>query len=199
VSKVRELELRVSRIEAELHLFQKISRLMVREVPLRHELESIVELLVEYLECDSCIIYLKEGNDLVLCASNIAPASAVGQVRMAIGEGLTGWVAKNRRLLSISREAYKDSRFRKFSDLDADTFEGFLSAPIIARNRVVGVINVQHRDAHSYSGDEMELLTTIGEQIGCMLLLAKLDKDALEPTMKMSELLSAGVLAGVSR
>ncbi|MBM3787030.1 MAG: GAF domain-containing protein [Acidobacteria bacterium] len=199
MSKVRELELRLSRIEEELHLFQKISRLMVREVPLRQELESIVELLVEYLECDSCIIYLKERTDLVLCASNIAPASAVGNVRLTIGEGLTGWVAKNRRLLSISREAYKDSRFKKFQQLDADTFEAFLSAPIIARNRVVGVINVQHRDVHSYSGDEMELLTTIGEQIGCMLLLAKLDKDALEQTLSMNELLSAGVLAGAGR
>ncbi len=50
VSKVRELELRLSRIEEELHLFQKISRLMVREVPLQQELNSIVTLLVEHLE-----------------------------------------------------------------------------------------------------------------------------------------------------
>ena len=32
-----------------------------------------------------------------------------------------------------------------FSDLPEDTFEAFLSAPVISRNRVVGVINVQHR------------------------------------------------------
>ena len=66
---------------------------------------------------------------------------------MRWNEGLTGWVARERRLLAISREAYKDPRFKKFGELDEDTYEAFLSAPVIARNRVVGVINVQHRAA----------------------------------------------------
>jgi hypothetical protein len=34
------------------------------------------------------------------------------------------------------------------------------------------VINVQHRAAHSHSGGELEMITTVGEQIGCMLMLA---------------------------
>ena len=199
VSKVRELELRLSRIEEELHLFQKISRLMVREVPLQQELNSIVALLVEHLECDSCIIYLTDGDDLVLSASNTAPLSAVGRVRLSTQEGLTGWVARNRRLVALSREAYRDTRFKTFAELEADSYEAFLSAPIIARNRVVGVINVQHRDVHSYTGDEMELLTTVGEQIGCLLLLARVDRDALEKPVSVEEMLSAGVLAGSVR
>ncbi|MBM3753757.1 MAG: GAF domain-containing protein [Acidobacteria bacterium] len=199
MSKVRELELRLSRIEEELHLFQKISRLMVREVPLQQELSSIVTLLVEHLECDSCIIYLTDGGDLVLSASNTAPPSAVGRVRLSTQEGLTGWVARNRRLIALSREAYRDSRFKSFPELEADSYEAFLSAPIIARNRVVGVINVQHRDVHSYSGDEMELLTTVGEQIGCLLLLARVDRDALEKPVSVEDMLSAGLLAGSVR
>lgn len=196
VSKLRELELRLSRLEEELHLFQRISRLMVREATLQQELKSIVALLVEYLECDSCLIYLTDGAELVLCASNDGPASAVGRVRLSMEEGLTGWVARNRRLVAISREAFNDPRFKTFSELEADTFEGFLSAPVIARNRVVGVINVQHRQPHAYTGDEMELLTTVGEQVGCLLLLARLDRDALERTPPIEQILSGGLLAG---
>ena len=45
--------------------------------------------------------------------------------------------------------AFKDPRFKFFGDLPEDTFEAFLSAPVIARNRVVGVINVQHRQPHA--------------------------------------------------
>ena len=55
-----------------------------------------------------------------------------------------------------------------------------MSAPVIARNRVVGVINVQHKDAHSHGGSEMELLTTVGEQVGCLLLLARMTSAALD-------------------
>ena len=169
---------------------------MVREASLQQVLQSIVALLVEYLQCDSCIIYLTDGSQLVLCASNTAPASAVGQVRLSLEEGLTGWVARNRRLVAISRDAFNDPRFKAFSELEADTYEAFLSAPVIARSRVVGVINVQHRQPHSYSGDEMELLTTVGEQVGCLLLLARLDREALERTVSIEQILAGGVLAG---
>lgn len=169
---------------------------MVREATLQQVLKSIVALLVEYLQCDSCIIYLTDDTELVLCASNNAPASAIGRVRLSLEEGLTGWVARNRRLVALSREAFNDPRFKTFAELEADTYEAFLSAPVIARNRVVGVLNVQHRLPKSYTGEEMELLTAVGEQVGCLLLLARLDRDALERTLSIEQLLSGGVLAG---
>ena len=104
----------------------------------------------------------------------------IGRVRLKMGEGLTGWVAKERRFVAISRESYQDPRFKKFSDLPEDTYEAFLSAPVIARNKVVGVINVQHRAPHAFSGLEMELLTTVGEQIGCLLLLSRMPASAIQ-------------------
>jgi uroporphyrinogen-III synthase len=97
-----------------------------------------------------------------------------------MSEGLTGWVARERRLLAIPSEAYRDKRFKKFSALPEDNFEAFLSAPIVARGRVVGVINVQHRLTHRHTGSEMELLTTVGEQIGTLLLLARVEPSAIE-------------------
>jgi uroporphyrinogen-III synthase len=111
-----------------------------------------------------------------LRASNLPHPTAVGNVRLALNEGLTGWVARERRLLAISREAYRDARFKFFSDLPEDTFEAFLSSPIISRERVEGVINVQHRLAHSHTGQEMELLTTIGEMLGALVLLSRGEK-----------------------
>jgi uroporphyrinogen-III synthase len=99
---------------------------------------------------------------------------------MHVGEGLTGWVARERKLLAISSEAYKDPRFKGFSELPEDSYEAFLSAPVIARNRVVGVINVQHRAPHRHSGAEMELLTTVGEQVGCLLVVARMPPQLVE-------------------
>ena len=147
---------------------------MVREMSLADALDGVVSLVVEFMECDSCLLYLLQDQELVLCASNNPQPSTIGRVRLKLGEGLTGWVARERRLLSISRESYGDPRFRHFSDLPEDTYEAFLSAPVVARNRVAGVINVQHREPHFHSGGEMELLTTVGEQLGCLVALAEL-------------------------
>jgi signal transduction protein with GAF and PtsI domain len=152
---------------------------MVRDMSLAEAFQGVVSLVVEFMHCDSCLLYLLQSQELVLCASNNPQPETIGRVRLKLSEGLTGWVARERRLLSLSREAYLDPRFKLFTDLPEDTYEAFLSAPVIVRNRVAGVINVQHRDAHPHSGGEMELLTTVGEQVGCLVALASLDPKAL--------------------
>ena len=94
--------------------------------------------------------------------------------------------------LALSVEAYKDVRFKAFSELPEDSYEAFLSAPVIARNRVVGVINVQHRLPHQHTGSEMEVLATVGEQVGCMLVLARMSPAALESANHVELVLSSG-------
>ena len=190
--KTKDLEARLERTEQQLRLFQKISRFMVRDLSLQDVLQGVVSLVVEFAQCDSCLIYLLDGDELVLCASNTPHPSTIGKVRMHRGEGLTGWVASERRLLAISREAYKDPRFKSFGELPEDTYEAFLSAPVIARNRVVGVINVQHRMPHQHTGSEMEVLTTVGEQVGCVLLLARMSAGMLEQMSHVQLVLSSG-------
>src|SRR5215469_372670 len=192
VSKAKELEQRLERTEQQLRLFQKISRFMVRDMSLPDVLQGVVALIVEFTQCDSCLIYLEDRGELVLCASNTPHTGAIGRVRMKVNEGLTGWVARERRLVAISREAYKDARFKGFGELPEDTFEAFLSAPIIARNRVVGVINVQHRSPHQHNGSEMEMLTTVGEQVGCVLVLARMEPTAVAEANHVELVLSSG-------
>jgi signal transduction protein with GAF and PtsI domain len=190
VSRFKELESRLEHTEQQLRLLQKISRFMVRDIGLAESFHGVVELVVEFMECDSCLLYLLEGQELVLCASNNPRPDTIGKVRLKLGEGLTGWVARERRLLSISREAYTDSRFKLFTDLPEDSFEAFLSAPVIVRNRVAGVINVQHRQPHFHTGGEMELLTTVGEQVGCLAALTQVDPVRLK-SMSVMDLVMA--------
>ncbi|HEY9140289.1 MAG TPA: GAF domain-containing protein [Bryobacteraceae bacterium] len=192
MAKPKELEARLERTEQQLRLFQKISRFMVREMSLQEVLQGVVSLVVEFTQCDSCLVYLADGEELVLCASNTPHPSTIGKVRLRRQEGLTGWVANERRLVAISREAYKDPRFKKFGELPEDTYEAFLSSPVIARNRVVGVINVQHRLPHQHTGSEMEVLTTVGEQIGCVLVLARMSPDAVDSANHVDLVLSSG-------
>ncbi len=165
---------------------------MVRDMSLQEVLQGIVALVVEFTECDSCLVYLCDRDELVLCASNTAHDAEIGRVRLKLNEGLTGWVARERRLLAISREAYRDSRFKFFGELPEDTFEAFLSAPVIARNRVVGVINIQHRHVHQHTGGEMEVLTTVGEQVGCALALARMSPQTVESINHAELVLSSG-------
>src|SRR3954449_6589359 len=195
VPKAKELETRLIRTEQQLRVFQKISRFMVRDLSLQDVLQGIVSLMVEFTACDACLVYLLDNEELVLCASNRPHPSTIGKLRMRWNEGLTGWVARERRMIAIAREAYKDTRFKVFGELEEDTFEAFLSAPIIARNRVVGVINVQHRSPHQHTGSEMEVLSTVGEQVGCLLVLTRMSSTAVESANHVELVLASGPVA----
>ena len=190
MSRIKDLESRLETTEKELRLLQKISRLMAREIQIDEALKNIVSLVVEFMQCDSCLLYLLNEKDLVLCASNHPRPDMIGRVKLKLGEGLTGWVARERRLLSLSREAYLDPRFKLFADLPEDTYEAFLSAPVLLGNRVAGVINVQHREAHFHTGGEMELLTTVGEQVGCLVALAFADTGSFRTSDVLDRLMS---------
>jgi signal transduction protein with GAF and PtsI domain len=187
----KDLEARLARTEQQLRLFQKISRFMVRNLSLQEVLQGIVDLVAEFMQCDSCLIYLLDREELVLCASNNPHPSEIGKIRLRLNEGLTGWVARERRLLSISKECYRDPRFKFFGSLPEDTFEAFLSVPVISRDKVVGVINVQHRLPHQHTGSEMELLTTVGELVGCALVLARMASERVHDASHVDLVLSS--------
>jgi uroporphyrinogen-III synthase len=195
VAKSKDLEGRLETVEKQLGVYRRISRLMVRELSLADTLQAIVNLVTDFTACDSCLLYLIDGDELVLCASSNPHPSTINKVRLQLNEGLTGWVARERKMLAISVEAYKDPRFKKFSDLPEDAFEAFLSVPVIARNRVIGVINVQHRGTHRHSGSEMELLTTVGEQVGCLLVLARMSASVIEEANHVELVMSHGHIA----
>ena len=80
--KAKELELRLERTEQQLRLFQKVSRFMVRDLSLQEVLQGIVSLTVEFTQCDSCLVYLLDSDELVLCASKTPHPSTIGKVRL---------------------------------------------------------------------------------------------------------------------
>lgn len=194
MAKSKEIEHRFESVEGQLHLYQRISRYHGKNLPIRDTLDGIVNTVAGFMQSDACLLYLISGDRLVLCAASGGNPSAVGEVMLRLDEGLTGWVARERRVLAISREAYNDSRFKFFRDLPEDTFEAFLSAPIIVRNRVIGVINLQHRQPHSHTGDEMEMVTTVGEQVGALVAVASLDPAHLDRATHADLVLGGGAL-----
>jgi hypothetical protein len=54
---------------------------------------------------------------------------------------------------------------------------------------------VQHRMPHAHSGSEMELLTTVGEQVGCLLVLSRMAAAAVEETNHVELVLASGANA----
>ncbi len=141
-----------------------------------HEvLSKVVEFSTALVKCDSCLIYVLDGDELVLRASKNPHPEIVDGLKLRVGQGITGWVAKHREPVAIPEKAARDPRFQFFHELPEDSYEAFLSVPLMCRGRVVGVINLQHRQHHVYRKREIKLISTIGYLVGAEIELARLE------------------------
>jgi len=140
-------------------------------------LDRVLDFAVELVKCDSCFIYVLAGQELILSASQNPHREVLDRLKLRVGQGITGWVAEHREPVSISREAFKDPRFRRFNELPEDRYQAFLSVPLFSRGRLVGVMNLQHREPHVYSSRDIRLLCTVGSLAGAEIELARLETE----------------------
>ena len=81
---------------SQVSLLHRISSIVSSELSTQEMLGEIVGLTVQLTECDACLVYLIEvdTDEIVLCASQVPHAAEIGNLRMRMGEGVTGWVAE---------------------------------------------------------------------------------------------------------
>jgi signal transduction protein with GAF and PtsI domain len=171
-------------------LLHRISNIVSSELSIDEMLGEIVGLTVQVTDCDACLVYLieRETNEIVLRASQVPHQTDLGNIRLKIGEGVTGWVVEHHSVVALSSNAAADARFKRFQALVEDTYEAFLSVPLLSGGEVIGVINVHHREPHSHNADEIGLLTFVGEQMGGAItksFLAEENLRLIEETAEM--------------
>lgn len=125
-------------------------------------MRTIVERTTAAMSVEVCSFYLaeREGTRLTLSATNGLDRSQVGKVSLAWGEGITGRVAASRQPIAVE-DVTRDERFSWVRGFDVEALAGMLSVPLIWHDAVVGVLNVQTRDARRFADDEIAFLQTI--------------------------------------
>jgi GAF domain-containing protein len=177
---------------SQLALLHRISGIVSSDMSLQKMLEELIALVVGVTTCDACLVYLLEPSrsEIVLCASQLPHAGEIGNIRLKIGEGVTGWVAKHQSVVALSSRASTDPRFKSFTSLPEDTYEAFLSVPLISSGQVIGVINVHHLQSRNHSPEEIALMSYLAEQMGGAIAKARLSERS-QAAEKKVELLAA--------
>jgi len=161
-------------------ILHEIASRMAASDPLHTVLNRIVDFASTMIKCDSCFVYVLENDQLVLRASKNPHADLVDHLGIWLGQGITGWVGWHREPVAISTHALGDPRFKRFANVPEDSFEAFLSVPILCRGKLVGVINLQHRRPYEHSEQEIRLLSTVGHLVGAELERARLETEIVQ-------------------
>lgn len=163
--------------KSELDLLHEIGSRIAAADPLHAVLARVVDFASTLVHCDSCFVYVLEGDDLVLRASTPPHPDVVDRLTLRVGQGITGWVAEHHTPVAVGRQAFDDPRFQTFNELPEDRYEAFLSVPVLSRSKLVGVINLQHRQPHDHTRREIQIISTIGFLVGAEIETARLEME----------------------
>ncbi len=175
---------------SQVAVLHRISNIVSSDLSLEKMLRELVSLTLQVTACDACLVYLVDhsSGEVVLSASQLPHAAEIGNIRLRMGEGITGWVALHRSVVALSSNASADSRFKAFQALPEDTYEAFLSVPLVTGGQLIGVINVHHRNKHTHTPDEVALLTFVGEQMGGAIAKSRYAKHSQSAVKRMETL-----------
>src|SRR5262245_8780541 len=179
---------------SQLALLHRISGIATSDMSLQKMLNELIGLIISVTDCDACLVYLLDEarNEIVLCASQLPHAGEIGNIRLKIGEGVTGWVAKHHSVVALSSRASSDPRFKPFTSLPEDTYEAYLSVPLISSGQVIGVINVHHQQPHGHAPEEIALVSYVAEQMGGAIAKARLAARSHAAVKKVQLLAAVG-------
>ncbi len=146
----------------ELSFLNEIAQVATQARDWDELMRTIVDGTTVAMGVQVCSFYLpdRERMRLTLVATNGLDRSQVGKVSLAWGEGITGRVAASQVPIAVA-DVTRDDRFSWVRGFDIEALAGFLSVPLVWHGEVVGVINVQSRDAREFTLDEIEFLRTI--------------------------------------
>lgn len=187
---IRHLQQVLCERTEEFRVLRQIIEAVSSTLDLEAVLKQIIDLVSQVTSADACLLYLldESAQRLALRASKPTHPESIKRISLQVGEGLTGWVAQKRKSMVIGRQAFADSRFKAFQQLPEDRYEAFLSVPITTRDRLIGVINVQHRKPHRYSAETVALVETIGRLVGGAIANARLYQEARQRRKELKTL-----------
>ena len=144
-----------------------------RPMPLVKLLDEAPERIARIVCAEVCSLYLMEGEGQLVMRGNVGfSGGAMGQVRLAVGEGITGEAVEAMRPVT-AKLAKKHASYKHFDDLGEDRFPVFLAVPIRGRSGAVGAIAVQ-RAARPFSTHEIDVLVLLGALIAAGIRTAEL-------------------------
>jgi signal transduction protein with GAF and PtsI domain len=166
--RIRQLEDALDARSAETAAMRRIGEATGHVVNTDDILPLIAEIAIEVTGTESAQVYLfNEARDtLILRATTDDNAeNLIGKVKIKVGEGITGWAAREKEHVSISAEAWNDERFKFVPELQEERYQSILCVPLIWSGEVIGVVNVRTQAPHDYTRTQVQLLSSIASQV----------------------------------
>jgi two-component system NarL family sensor kinase len=128
---------------------------------------------------DVCFVHVLDDTDRSLTLAGATPPfdGQVGKIRLPLGSGISGWVARHRKPVVITDDKEADPRYLPIESLRGRDFTSMVSVPMETDpGGLVGVLNVHTVTRREFTDGDVELLRVIGRLIAGAMHQARLHR-----------------------
>jgi diguanylate cyclase (GGDEF)-like protein len=147
----------------EVAIFHDVAKALTSWLDLDSILQTIMEKMAEYFRPDTwSLLMVDEAHDELYFAIAVGDAAdALKNVRLKVGEGIAGWVAKHGERLIVP-DVYTDPRFAKrIDEMTKWETRSIICFPLRSKHRVLGVIQLVNVPMESFTDSEIFFLQSL--------------------------------------
>jgi diguanylate cyclase (GGDEF)-like protein len=147
----------------ELNIFHDVAKALTSSLDLDSILQTIMEKMAEYFRPDtwSLLMVDEDKNELYFAIAVGTAAEALKNVRLKVGEGIAGWVAKHGERLIVP-DVMTDPRFAKrIDEMTKWETRSIICVPVRSKLRVLGVIQLVNVHLEHFTDQEMYFLQSL--------------------------------------
>jgi len=184
---VRSLEAALQREKKKVALVQEVSRALSKTADLDALLALIMTKVTELMEADRSTLFMLSDDGRELW-SKVSQGGERVEIRLAVGEGIAGWVAQTHEIVNIP-DAYADQRFQPAVDHKSGyRTRSILSVPMMlaASGSLVGVLQVLNKQDGPFTQADEELLLALASQAAVAIENAQLYHSVVEQNQELS-------------
>jgi phosphoserine phosphatase RsbU/P len=178
-----------------LNKLLKINHIINSVLDIGKLLNIIMETIKEIMDTETSTLLLVDelSDELVFkVALGNAGKELAEKYRIKIGQGIAGWVAKNKKAVFINN-VYDDARFDpQYDKITGFTSKAILCVPLLFKGKLIGVIQaINPQNRTEFDNVDMSLFTSFADQAALAVQNALFFHNALEEQRIKNEIASA--------
>ncbi len=182
-----ELETAVQKRTRDLSVLYSIDRATAQSLNLKEILPDALDGVLNALQIEAGGLYLLEpdGKTMILRVQRGFSAEFARNVEcIQLGEGISGRAAAEKRPVVLDVSDYPTERLAPF--LIQENLQTLASAPLLSAGELVGALNLATRHSRTFPTEELELMTSIGQQLGSAIYNTRLYQETQERAARLS-------------
>jgi len=148
----------------EAQLLFELAQTLGNSLSLKETLSVVAVRLKEMIPHDSIVFFVCQGETLIPEYAHGVDYDLFTSIRIPLGQGLSGWVARNEKPITNGNPAAET--FHLGTSSRVTSLQSALCVPLRGRDGVAGVLTLYHRERNCFTKDHLRLLLAASSKLG---------------------------------